>query len=174
ASAFYASGDPDPSDGTGRGFDTIVDLPFFAGGPFSYWNSQKIRLLGVALTQKLSLVPSLRSSKTEGQASFVNPGLLLFNLGYDAELTPKIKAVLNANYIRFASTASLEEFTNQNGLANNVGLDYGLGIIYRPFLNNNAIFTFSATALTPLAGFKDLYESSKTQFAVFTSLVFTY
>lgn len=173
-SAFYASGDPDPSDGAGRGFDTILDLPFFAGGPFSYWNTQKIRLLGINLTQKLSLVPNLRSSKIEGQANFVNPGLLLFNVGYDAELTPKLKAVLNANYLRFASTASLEEFTNQNGIANNIGLDYGLGLIYRPFLNNNAIFTFSATALTPFGGFKDLFESATTQFALLTQVIFTY
>lgn len=174
ASAFFASGDANPQDGTGRGFDTILDIPFFAGGQFSYWNSQKIRLLGVNLTSKLSLVPNLRSSKTEGQANFVNPGLLLLNLGYDAELTPKVKLILNANYLRFAHTASLASFINQAGTGNDIGFDYGIGILYRPFLNNNARFTFSLNALTPLSGFQDLYDSSATQFSLSTSLVFTY
>ena len=168
------SGDANPQDGTGRGFDTILDIPFFAGGQFSYWNSQKIRLLGVNLTSKLSLVPNLRSSKTEGQANFVNPGLLLLNLGYDAELTPKVKLILNANYLRFAHTASLASFINQAGIGNDIGFDYGIGILYRPFLNNNARFTFSLNALTPLSGFQDLYDSSATQFSLSTSLVFTY
>ncbi len=174
ASVFFASGDPDPMDDTGQGFDTILDFPIFAGGPFSYWQSQPIRLLGVNLVQKNSLVPNLRSSKIEGQANFVNPGLLLFNVGYDAEITPKVKASLNVNYLRFVDTATLENFTNQNNIGNGIGLDYSLGIIYRPFLNNNAIFTFSFAALTPLDGFKDLYERSTTQFAFISSLIFTY
>jgi len=174
ASGFFASGDPNPFDGTGQGFDTILDIPFFAGGPFSYWNSQRIRLLGVNLTNRLSLVPNLRPSKFEGQANFVNPGLMLFNLGYDAELTPKTKLVLNTNYLRFVNTSSIASFVNQGAIGNDIGLDYGLGILYRPFLNNNAIFTFSINALTPLAGFKDLYESPITQFSLFASFVFTY
>jgi hypothetical protein len=41
-------------------------------------------------------------------------------------------------------------------------------------LNNNAIFTLSATALSPLAGFTGIYQSKQTLFSVFTSLVFTY
>ncbi len=40
ASAFYASGDGNSTDGTGRGFDTIVDNPNFTGGPFSFWSRQ--------------------------------------------------------------------------------------------------------------------------------------
>jgi hypothetical protein len=174
ASAFYASGDPQPLDGVAQGFDTIVDQTFFAGGPFSYWNLQGIRLLGVNLVNRTSLLPSLRSSKTEGQPNFVNPGVMLFNVGFDAEVTPKLKAILNANYLRFVYTAPLQQFINQAAIRNDIGIDYGLGIIYRPFLNNNAIFTFSATALTPLNGFQDIYESPQTLFSFFTSLVFTY
>ncbi|MDZ7344451.1 MAG: hypothetical protein ONA90_08035, partial [candidate division KSB1 bacterium] len=173
-SAFYASGDPNPMDGVGQGFDVILDQPIFAGGPFSYWNLQGIRLLGVNLVNRRSLVPSLRSAKAEGQANFVNPGVLLLNAGFEAEVTPKIKAILNTNYLRFVNTASLQQFLNQNAIRNDIGIDYGLGIIYRPFLNNNAIFTFSATALTPLAGFQDIYESPQTLFSFFSSLVFTY
>ena len=50
-SFFWASGDSKPFDDKARGFDAILDLPDFAGGKFSFWNSQGIRLTqtGVAL-----------------------------------------------------------------------------------------------------------------------------
>jgi hypothetical protein len=174
ASVFYSSGDSNPMDNVGQGFDTIVDQPAFAGGPFSYWNLQGIRLMGVNLVNRLSLVPNLRSSKSEGQPNFVNPGLLLFNLAFDMEVTPKLRTVMNGNYLRFVNTTSVQQFINQANIPNDIGIDYGLGVIYRPFLNNNAIFTLSATALTPLAGLRNIYQSSQTLFAVLTSLVFTY
>jgi hypothetical protein len=174
ASVFFASGDPNPQDNVGQGFDTIIDQAAFAGGPFSFWNQQGIRLMGVNLVNKTSLLPSLRSSKAEGQPNFVNPGLLLFNLAFDAEVTPKLKAVLNGNYLRFVNTISLQQFLNQPAISNDLGIDYGFGLIYRPFLNNNAIFTFSATGLTPLAGFSSIYQSRQMLFSVFTSLIFTY
>ena len=173
-SAFYASGDPKPMDGAANGFDTIVDQPLFAGGPFSYWNFQGINLLGVRLVNRQSLVPNLRPSKTEGQANFVNPGVLIFNAAFDAEWTPKIKSVLNANYLRFVNTSTLQQFINQSNVRNDIGLDYGLGLIYRPFLNNQAIITLSATALTPLGGFQDIYQSKRTLYSVFAQVVLTY
>src|SRR6266446_2333804 len=68
-SGFYTSGDSNPRDARARGFDSIVDLPNFAGGLFSFWNREGIRFLGsgVLLTTPGSLIPSLRSSKEEGQ-----------------------------------------------------------------------------------------------------------
>ena len=77
ASFFYASGDDNATDGTAHGFDTIVDNPNFTGGPFSFWARQGFNLGGtmVNLKQRNSLVPDLRTSKTEGQANFVNPGV---------------------------------------------------------------------------------------------------
>ena len=173
-SAFWSSGDPDPLDDTGEGFDAIFDQPVFAGGQFSYWNSQGIRLLGVGLVQKQSLIPSLRSSKIQGQANFVNPGLWLFNLGYDAEVLPELKVALNVSYLRFAYTASLEEFVNQRPIRNDIGIDYGIGFTYRPLLNNNLILVLGIAALTPLDGLKDLYESPGTLFSAVTSLILTY
>ena len=174
ASVFYASGDPNPQDNVGQGFDAIIDQTAFAGGPFSFWNLQGIKLMGVNLVNKTSLLPSLRSSKTEGQPNFVNPGLLLFNLAFDAEVTPKLKAVFNGNYLRFVNTTSLQQFLNQPAISNHLGIDYGFGLIYRPFLNNNAIFTLAATGLSPLAGFTSIYQSKQTLFSVFTLLSFTY
>ncbi|MBL0176881.1 MAG: hypothetical protein IPP94_16745 [Ignavibacteria bacterium] len=173
-SAFYASGDGAPDDGTGAGFDAIIDAPFFAGGAFSFWNSQGIGLQGVGLVHRASLLPSLRSNKFEGQANFVNPGILILNAGYDAEIAPTLKGVLNANFLRFAEVAPLETFLHQNSLHRNIGIDCGLGFVYRPFLNNNAIVTAGASALLPLDGWTDIYESSSPRFAMFASLILTY
>ena len=55
ASFFYASGDDNPRNGTARGFDAIFDDPAFAGGGFSFWQSQGIHLTGtnVDLTSEL-------------------------------------------------------------------------------------------------------------------------
>jgi len=173
-SGFYASGDADPLDNRGKGFDAIIDQPFFAGGPFSYWQQQVIPIPGVALVHKFSFLPSLRTNKLEGQANYVNPGLFLLNGGYDAELTPKLKMLLNVNHLRFANTRTLEHFLNQPNINKNIGVDYSLGLIYRPFLNNNAIITFGAAALTPFEGFEDIFETNQTQFSSFLSLILTY
>jgi hypothetical protein len=135
---------------------------------------QAIGLLGVRLVNKLSPFPDLTPSKTEGQANFVNPGLWILNAAFDAEVTPKIKLILNGNYLRFVNTSSLQQFLNQPAIRNDIGIDYGLGIIYRPFLNNNVSFTLSATGLTPLGGFQDIYDTKQTQYTIFSTLVLTY
>jgi hypothetical protein len=173
-SGLYASGDDDLADDKGKGFDAIFDAPVFAGGAFSYWNSQRIGLQNVGLVQKFSVLPTLRSSKTEGQANFVNPGLLLANIGYDADITPKLRAILNVNYLRFVNTAVLVDFLNQNAIHKQIGLDYSLGILYRPFLNNNAIIVLSFSAFSPLAGFKDIYERGELLYAGMISVAMTY
>jgi len=173
-SGFYASGDNDPLDDRGQGFDAIIDQPFFAGGPFSYWQQQGLGLTGVALVHKFSFLPTLRTNKLEGQPNFVNPGLLLLNAGYEAELTPKLKLLMNVNHLRFVSTESLEHFLNQPGINNNIGVDYSLGLIFRPFLNNNIICNFGAAGLTPFEGFEDIFETNQTQFSSFLSLALTY
>ena len=135
---------------------------------------QAIGLLGVRLVNKLSPFPDLTPSKTEGQANFVNPGIGIVNAALDAEITPKVKLILNGSYLRFSNTAPLQQFLNQPAIRNDIGIDYGLGLIYRPFLNNNAILTLSATALTPLGGFQDIYDTMQTQFTFFSTLVLTY
>src|SRR6185295_10746127 len=115
-SVFFAQGDSDPTDGTATGFDAILDDPNFVGGQFSFWNRNGIRLTqtGVGLVQPNSLLPSLRSSKTQGQANFVNPGIVIYNAGVDVELTQRIKTVFNVNYLRFHRTEPLEYVLFQN------------------------------------------------------------
>jgi hypothetical protein len=159
---FYTSGDAKPMDNTARGFDAILDNPNFAGGPFSFWNSQGIRLTqtGVALVEPRSLIPSLRSSKIEGQSNFVNPGLTLYNAGIDVDVTPKLRAFINYNYLRFNRTEPLELLLFQNSIRHEIGHDLGVGFIYRPLLNENIVLVGGASGLRPGRGFTDIYSSN--------------
>jgi hypothetical protein len=157
-SYFYASGDSDPNDTQANGFDAIFDNPNFAGGEFSYWNRQQIKLFGVNLVQRQSLIPNLRSSKFQGQTNFVNPGIQLVNFGFDADLTTKFKWINNANYLWFNQTESLEVYTFQEKVRNEIGLDLSSGVEYRPLLNNNILIVGGISGLLVGNGFRDLYQ----------------
>ena len=161
ASAFWASGDDDATDGQARGFDSIYDATNFAGGPFSFWNRSAIALTqtGVLLKAPGSLLPDLRSNKFEGQASFVNPGVLLLGLGLDAEITPRLKGVVGANYLRFDKTGALDLLLFQPGIRKTIGVDLGAGVLWRPLLNENVLIEAGFTGLLPGAGFDDIYTS---------------
>ncbi len=158
-SIFYASGDKDPTDDRATGFDAILDDPNFVGGQFSYWNRQGIRLISteVGLVQPNSLLPSLRSSKIEGQANFVNPGIQIYNAGVDVEVTQTLKAIFNVNYLRFDRTESLEYILFQPRVRHEIGWDYSLGVTYRPLLINNISFTAGAALFQPGRGFRDIF-----------------
>lgn len=177
-SYFYASGDPDINDGVGEGFDAIFDNPNFAGGQFSYWQRQAIRLFGVNLTNRLSLVPNLRSSKIEGQTNFVNPGLHLVNVGVDAEVTPRFRLISNVNFLWFDQTEVLEVFVFQSNIRNFIGADLSLGYEYRPLLNNNVIILGGISGLIAGEGFEDLYsdvdQRSGDFFASFLEVILQY
>lgn len=172
----YATGDDDPTDRDAEGFDAIFDNPSFAGGGFSFWNRLGIRLAGtgVALVNRGSLLPDVKSSKEEGQPNFVNPGLELLSLGLDMELSPKLKAVATANYLRFAETAVLEAVLFQAPIGKEIGLDLSLGARYRPFLNQNMIVVGGVAALLPGDGFRDIYEEDGALFAGFVNLILTF
>lgn len=173
-SFLYASGDSDPTDDTGGGFDAIVDDATFAGGPSSFYQNQSVRLFGVGLNQGRSFLNTLKSSKLEGQSNFVNPGMTLFNAGLDAEITPKLRASLNANAMFFSDTSSLELFTNQYDIDEEIGYEVNLLAQYRPFLNNNIIFTASGSVFFPGSGFQDVYGDNDTLFQFFVGLTLTY
>ena len=172
---FYTSGDANPRDGRARGFDAIGDLPNFAGGIFSFWNREDIRLLGsgVQLTTDGSLIPSLRSSKEEGQANFVNPGIFLANAGADFDITPKLKGFANFNYLRFERTEPLQLLLFESNIRHSIGEDFGVGVTYRPPLSENIVLTAGASALQPGDGFKNIY-TSRTLFSLFGEAKFTF
>jgi hypothetical protein len=174
-SAFYTSGDANPRNGRARGFDSILDLPNFAGGMFSFWDREAIRLTGsgVLLTTPGSLLPNLRSSKDEGQAEFVNPGIFIANAGGDFNVTPKLKGFANVNFLRFERTEPLEFLLFQSPIHHTIGTDAGIGVEYRPPLTENIVLTGGAAALQPGQGLKDIY-TSRTLFSLFASAKFTF
>ena len=161
-SGFYASGDSDPTNSHATGFDTIMDRPFFVGGPFSFFVHQGFNLGGTAVNfkQRQSLVIDMRTSKSEGQSNFVNPGTIIVGYGNDADLTPKLKAFLNVNYIWMAETEPIKRVLMTNKVGNEVGWDCSLGFQYRPLLTNNIIMTAGAGFLVPGQGYKDIYRAS--------------
>ena len=175
ASGFFASGDGNPRDGEARGFDAISEAQTFGGGIFSFFNREGIRLTGtgVALVAPDSFLPNLRSSKEEGQANFVNPGILLFNAGADFNLTPKIRAVTNVNFMRFHHTEPLELLLFQPHIDSSIGLDYSVGVVYRPPLSENMVITGGVAALTPGTGLRQIY-TSKTLLSTFVTARFQF
>ena len=174
-SSMYASGSANPHSGRARGFDSIEDFPEFAGGIFSLWNREGIRLTGtgVNLTPPNSILPDLRSSKDEGQANFVNPGIFLANVGTNIEVTPKLRAFVNLNYLQFMRTEPLELLLFEHDIHRSIGYDYSVGFRYRPPLTENIVFTFGASGLTPGQGLRDIY-GGQNFFSLFTDLRFTF
>jgi hypothetical protein len=163
-SGFYASGDPHPTDGTARGFDSIQDNPEFIGGPFSWYVHQGFNLAGTAvnLKQRDSLVPDFRSSKSEGQSNFVNPGVLIVGLGTTMDLTPKLRSFTNLNHIWLAETAPVETALHTNRSANDFGWDLSTGLQYRPLLTDNVIFSAGVGFFLPGEGYRDIYRHNTT------------
>ena len=158
-SFLWFTGDNDINDRKATGFDSILDNQNFAGGIFNYFQRQTIPLFGVNLTNGGSLVPDLRSSKIQGQSNFVNPGLLLFNLGQDMDLTPKLKMVNNMNFKWFETTNVLQQFLFDGRIHRGIGTDLSSGFVYRPFLSDNVIVVTGFQTLLPSLGFRDLYSN---------------
>ncbi|MDQ6625017.1 MAG: hypothetical protein M3Y69_02590 [Verrucomicrobiota bacterium] len=159
---FYASGDDNPRNYHARGFDTILDRPFLLGGPFSYYVHQGFNLSGTAINfkQRDSLVPNFRSSKTEGQSNFVNPGAIIIGYGADADLAPKVKAFANVNYIWTATTEPTQRVLFTNHASNDIGLDASVGLQMRPLLTDNIIISAGIGFLVPGQGYKDIYRAN--------------
>lgn len=161
-SGFYASGDSNPTDGVARGFDSILDNPVFFGGPFSWYAREGINLpgTGVNLKERNSLVPSLRTSKTQGQSNFVNPGVWIIGVGTDVDVTPKLKAFGNLNYVQLAETAAVKYALQTDQARSDLGVDASVGVKYRPFLTENVIVSFGVGLFFPGGGYRDLYRQN--------------
>lgn len=175
ASTFFASGDAHPKNNTERGFDAISEAEDFAGGIFSFFNREGIRLTstGVALVAPDSFLPNLRSSKEEGQSNFVNPGIFLVNAGADFNITPTLRAVTNVNYLRFNHTDPLQLLLFQSNIDRSIGVDYSLGVVYRPKLTDNIVITSGIAGLTPGTGLRQIY-TSQTLVSAFTTVRFKF
>ena len=152
-----------------------MDDTHFAGTDNSFWDREGIRLTatGVALVSPMSLLPDLRSSKEEGQANFVNPGIYVFNLGADFDVTPRLRAFVNSNYLRFDRTEPLELLLFQLPIRHSIGTDFGAGFEYRPPLSENIVLRGGASVLVPGQGFQDISDG-KVMFSVFANVKFQF
>jgi hypothetical protein len=168
---FCASGDEDATDGKAEGWDAIVDNPNFIGGPFSYWQRQGPNLGGTAvlLTQRLSLLPNLRSNKFLGQSNFVNPGIFIAGLGEEWEVTPKARLFANLNYLNFMDTDSISTALVTNDIDREIGWDLSFGVEYRPFLTENLKVNAGVGLLFTGAAFEDIYRKSTPTVPGFTA-----
>jgi hypothetical protein len=166
---FCASGDDDATDGTATGWDAIVDNPNFIG-PFSYWQRQGMNLggTGVALKQRLSLIPDLSSNKFLGQSNFVNPGIFIAGLGEEWELTPRLRAFANLNYLLLMETDAIATALVTNDVDREIGWDLSFGVEYRPFLTDNLKLNAGLGMLFPGAGYKDIYSRASTGVSGYT------
>ena len=156
-SFFWASGDDKPLDGRGRGFDSIIDNPNFAGGGFSYWVRQGIPLptSGLELTGRNSLLPALRSSKIEGQPNYINPGLFLFGIGADFERHAEDAGDVPGQQACCSTRPQpLQALLFQDRVRNDVGWDLSLGLRWRPLLIDNIIVNVGGATFIGGAGFK--------------------
>ncbi|SLN57230.1 hypothetical protein OCH7691_02494 [Oceanibacterium hippocampi] len=177
-SFLYASGDDDPFDDTEEGFDAIFENPQFAGADTSYWIRQAVPLIGgggVILSGRNALLPSLRSSKEQGQSNFNNPGLLLLGMGADFDITPEIRLSTNANHLSFATTETLEVVRNQGGISRDIGWDLSAALIWRPMFTQNVVLRASGAMLYAGDGFQELYDTDDRFFySVLLNLILTY
>ncbi|HEX8089289.1 MAG TPA: hypothetical protein VF762_10575, partial [Blastocatellia bacterium] len=97
---------------------------------------------------------------------------------------PKLRGIANLNYLHFHHTEPLEGILFQPNIRRSIGFDYGMGVLYRPFLTENWIIQGGFSSLVPGAGFNDIYtsncsgqgcgKSSKVLFSSFIRVKFTY
>jgi hypothetical protein len=176
----YASGDRDPLDGCACGFDAIFENPNFAGAETSFWVRQAIPLIGgggALLSGRNAVLPSLRTSKEEGQSNFVNPGLGLVGVGADFDVLPELRLLANASWITFANTSSLRRLRVQGPISKQVGWDLSAGIVYRPLFIQNVVLRASGAVLIPGAGLEDLFAlgpADSPLYSVLANVVLTY
>lgn len=179
ATAIAASGDRDPFDDKATGFDAIFENPQIAGADTSFWIRQAVPLVGgggVALSGRNGLLPNLRSSKEQGQSNFVNPGLTLFGLGADADLTPELRLIANIAKLDFVHTGVLSVLRAQGDISRDIGWDVSAAVQYRPFMTQNVILNGSVAALLPGRGFRQLYDEGHRgpQYSVLLNLLMTF
>ncbi len=176
SSLFWASGDDDAFDGNANGFDAIFDNPNFAGGDNSFWQRQGVPFIGggiVSLVNRNSLLANLRPGKEQGQSNFVNPGIRIYNVGLDVEVTPTLKLINNVSYLQFDQTDVLETTRQDGSISRNIGFDLSTGMVYRPFLNNNVQFRFGGAVLLPASGTENLFGDERL-YSLFSNLILAY
>jgi hypothetical protein len=179
ATGMVSTGDSDPFDDKSTGFDAIFENPQIAGADTSFWIRQAVPLIGgggVSLSNRNGWLPSLRSSKDHGQSNFVNPGMIFFGLGADADVLPQLRVSANISKLSFQNTSSIEVLRNQGDIDRDIGLDVSASAQYRPWMTQNIVLLGSVAALFPGKGFRQLYDEDQRgpQYSVLINLLLSY
>ncbi len=180
AYGLWSSGDEDPQDGKAGGFDAIFENPQFAGADTAFWQRQSIPLIfggGVVLSGRNSIIPSLRTSKEQGQSNFVNPGIGMVGIGADLDILPELRLETNVAWLTFDDTSSLRFLRNQAAVHHEIGWDLSAALIYRPFFSQNIILRLAGAVLLPGKGMDDLFLTSGDSnpfYSILTNLILTY
>ena len=179
ASALWASGDKDPFDDKATGFDAVLENPQFAGADTSYFIRQSVPLIGgggTALSIRNGVLASLRTSREHGQSNFTNPGIHLFGIGADFDVTPRLRVLTNVNYLEFDNLSSLATLRNQRLSSTKIGYDLSVGVQYRPYFTQNIVFNASFATLEPAQGLRELYGSAVNarQYSAILNLLLTF
>jgi hypothetical protein len=179
AYTLYSSGDENPLDSKATGFDAIFENPQFAGFDTSFFQRQSVPFIAggnVILSGRNSLIPSLRSSKEEGQSNFVNPGIRMVGVGADFDILPEFRFSFNLSHLEFDNTATLSALRNQGSIDREIGQDLSFAIIYRPLFINNVVVRASVAGLFPGRGFEQLFKSGNDDFfySALANVILTY
>ncbi|MCR2746565.1 SH3 domain-containing protein [Limnobacter parvus] len=173
----YASGDEDPFDDKAEGFDAIFENPQFAGADTSFFIRQNIPLVGgggVFLSGRNGILPSLRSSKEQGQSNFINPGLLLLGVGADIDVLPELRVVANVSKLEFDNTNVLGVLRQQRPPSTDLGIDASVGFQYRPFFSQNVVINGSFAKLLPGKGYKELFPDDKDPYSFLFNVILSF
>ncbi|MEO8359001.1 MAG: hypothetical protein ABI672_03140 [Vicinamibacteria bacterium] len=174
-----ATGDSNPFDGKATGFDAIQENPQIAGADTGFWIRQAVPLIGgggVAISGRNGVLPSLRSSKDQGQSNFVNPGLMFAGLGADLDVKPQVRVITNASAIGFANTSVLSVLRGQGKLGRFAGIDLSTALQIRPLMTQNIVLNVSGAVLLPGRSFKLLYDENRRgpQYSILMNVVLAY
>jgi hypothetical protein len=82
----------------------------------------------------------------------------IIGVGTDMDLTPKLKAFVNANYIWMNETEPITIALQTNKARTELGLDLSVGFKYRPLLTENIILSAGVGFFFPGAGYRDIYR----------------
>lgn len=175
----YASGDSDPFDGKAEGFDAIFENPQFAGADTSFFIRQNIPLVGgggVFLSGRNGILPSLRSSKEQGQSNFINPGLVLVGVGADLDILPELRLVSSVSKLQFEDTTVLGVLRQQAPPSRDLGIDASVGFQYRPFFSQNVVINGSIARLFPGQGYRQLFDNqfARRPYSILFNVILTF
>jgi hypothetical protein len=161
-SGIYASGDGKPHDNVETGFDAILENPQIAGSDTSYFIREGIPFISgglVLLKSPNGVLLDLRSSKDEGQSNFNNPGTILLGGGADFDVLPELRVSANINHVSFADTAVVQALRQQGSISPDLGWDYSVATIWRPWETQNIVFRVSGSVFSANRGFADLFTT---------------